>query len=160
MKIQYENNTYSLSFDITNVEQLLNMNLIYLFFEVNNNIIEYKFIQDNNGIFLIKHLFKDLGIKQQYLKVNMNHDTENNCFIIKSQNNIPFNISNNSDLLDLNILINYNKINQKNYSFDVIIKINDSQINIEDYNLDKIIGKFIIKLFNNLKEYIEKNIIC
>ena len=158
MKINYENNTYTLSFCIDNVVNLINMNLIYLFFELNKNIIDDKIINDDNAIFLIKHLFKDIGVKQQYLKVNMTHDMDNSCFYIKTQKDLVFDIPQKSELLNMDVLIKYAKLTESNYSFNVIIKVIDSQINIEDFNLDKIIGKFIIKLFNNLKEYIERNI--
>jgi len=158
MKINYENNTYTLSFDIKNVEKLINMNLLYLFFEVNKNIIDYKLIKDNNGVFLIKHLFKDMGIKQQYLQVNMIHDVEDNHFYIKPYKDLNFNIPDNTELLDIDVLINYSKTTHALYSFNVKIHIIDPKIKIEDFNLDKIIGKFIIKLFNNLKEYVERNI--
>lgn len=156
MKINYEDNEYTLTFTIHNIKQI-NMNLIYLFFDVNKNIIDYTEINDNNVYFLIKNLFKDLGVKQQYLKINMNHNIENNCFYIKTQKNLLFNIPINTELLDIDVLINYNKLSHLDYSFSVVIQFPNS-ININNFNLDKIIGKFIIKLFNNLKEYIERNI--
>lgn len=158
MKINYENNIYTLSFNISKVEKVMNMNLLYLFFEVNKNIIDNKIIDNDNGFILVKHLFKDMGVRQQYLQINMSHDIENNCFHIKTQKEVFFNVPNNTEMLDINILIKYIKLIDSSYSFCVIIKNMNSQINIEDFNLDKIIGKFIIKLFNNLKEYIEENI--
>lgn len=158
MKINYEDNTYTLTFNINKVEKVMNMSLLYLFFEVNKNIIDNKIIDNDNGFILVKHLFKDMGIRQQYLQINMSHDKENNCFHIKTQKEIFFNVPNNTEMLDINILIKYIKLIDSSYSFCVIIKNMNSQINIEDFNLDKIIGRFIIKLFNNLKEYIEENI--
>ena len=96
-----------------------------------------------------------MGVKQQYLKVKMNHDIENNCFSIKPQEDLNFINPPNTEMLNIDVVIKYNKIDDSNYSFYVII---DLCKNIEDFNLDKIIGKIIIKLFNNLKEYIEGNI--
>jgi hypothetical protein len=158
MKIDYKENIYTLTFNISNVEKVLNMSFLFLFLEVNKNIIDNKIINNNNGFILVKHLFKDMGIKQQYLQINMIHNIEDNCFHIKTQKDLFFNIPNNTEMLDINILIKYIKTTDLNYSFSVTIENINSQINIKDFNLDKIIGKFIIKLFNNLKEYIEENI--
>jgi hypothetical protein len=68
MKIDYNDNIYTLTFCIDNVEKFINMKLLHLFFEVNKNIIDDKIINNNNGFFLIKHLFKDIGIKQKELR--------------------------------------------------------------------------------------------
>ena len=158
MKIEYNDNTYNLTFSIDRVGNLLNMNLLYLFFEVNRNIIDSKIIKDDNGFFLITHLFKDIGIKQKYLKVNMCHDSLNNIFTINTQNELDFEIPKNTEILEVDISIKYYKLSDLHYSFQVNIENKNVDENIQHFKVEKIVGKFIIKLFNNLKEYIEGNI--
>jgi hypothetical protein len=158
MKIEYKENGYKLWFDM-NISKI-NVDLIYLLLEVNKNIIESKKILciDENKYtiqLLLKHLFKDLGIHQKYLSFDLHHDREKNCFTMNTNNNVIENI----ELLNINISIQYQFIKDIQYLFYVKIQNIDS-IDVEEFGIEKVIGKIIIKIFNNLKEYVEGNISC
>ena len=164
MKIEYKDNIYKLQFDITSnmlFEKILNIQFIDLFFDVNKNIIEDKTIQNielnKYHIYLkLTHFFKELGITQKCINLNLIHDVKECVFIINTNENLI--ISENIELLHIKALLKYKKITDNKYLFDVIIENEDSDI--EDIGIEKIVGKIIIKIFNNLKEYIEKNILC
>jgi hypothetical protein len=88
----------------------------------------------------------------------MIHDIKNNMFRIITNNKLNFNVPKNTEILDIDILIKYKKLTDLNYSFHVIIENKNIEENIAHFKVEKLIGKFIIKLFNNLKEYIEGNV--
>jgi len=164
MKIEYKDYIYKLQFDITSnmlFEKLLNIHFFELFFDVNKNIIEDKKIQNielnNYNIYLkLTHFFKELGITQKCVNLELIHNIKENAFIINTKENII--VDENIELLHINALIKYKKITDNNYLFEIIIENED--IDIQDIGIEKIVGKIIIKIFNNLKEYIEKNILC
>ena len=164
MKIEYKDNIYKLQFDITSnmlFEKLLNIHFFDLFFDVNKNIIENKNIQNielNKYYIYLKltHFFKELGISQKCINLELIHNMKENVFIINTNENII--VNENIELLHISALIKYKKITDNNYLFDV--RIENEELDIEDMNIEKLVGKIIIKIFNNLKEYIEKNILC
>jgi len=164
MKIEYKDNIYKLKFDITSnilFEKILNIHFFDLFFDVNKNIIENKMIQNielNKYYIYLKltHFFKELGITQKCVNLELIHDIKECAFIINTKENII--VDENIELLYINALIKYKKITDNNYLFDVIIE--NEEFDIEDIGIEKVVGKIIIKIFNNLKEYIEKNILC
>ena len=164
MKIEYKDNIYNLKFDISSnmlFEKLLNIQFFELFFDVNKNIIEDKKIQNielnKYNIYLkLTHFFKELGISQKCINLEVTQDIKENYFIINTNDKII--VSENIELLHIKVLIKYRKITENNYLFEIIIENED--FDIEDIGIEKIVGKIIIKIFNNLKEYIEKNILC
>ena len=164
MKIEYKDNSYNLQFDITSnmlFEKLLNIHFFELFFDVNKNIIEDKKIQNielnNYNIYLnLTNFFKEKGISQKCINLDVVHNIKDKIFIINTNNNLI--VDENIELLHINALIKYKKITDNNYLFEIIIENED--IDIQDIGIEKIVGKIIIKIFNNLKEYIEKNILC
>jgi len=162
MSISYNNNIYTVNLKFNNnhiyLKNLLNNNLFSLFYEINKNIIDsfeiIKIDEQKCKIFLIlKHLFKDLGISQTYLFLIVNHDIDNNCFIIETQQYQQemekYNVL-NMDQLKPQILIKYIVNNDFNYD----IHVNISNIIIQEKYLQNLIGNIIIKLFNNLKIFI------
>jgi hypothetical protein len=163
MKIEYKDNIYKLQFDITSnmlFEKLLNIHFFDLFFDVNKNVIEDKNIQNielNKYYIYLKltHFFKELGITQKCVNLELMHNMKENAFIINTNENII--VNENIELLHINALIKYKKITDNIYLFDVIIE--NEELDIEDMGIEKLVGKIIIKIFNNLKEYIEKNIL-
>lgn len=157
MSFIYTNDEYILTTIISNekliIKHILNINIFKIFFEVNKNIIdnfEIDILDETNCNIkvLLKHLFVDLGIKQQNMYLNIYHDIINNCFIVKSieQSNVTNN--NNIETIYPNIIINYDMIND--HSYNIIIKI--SNMHIIDKYIQNIIGQILHKLINNLKQ--------
>jgi len=164
MKIEYKDNIYNLQFDISSnmlFEKLLNIEFFNVFFDVNKNIIENKHIENvelnKYNIYLkLTHFFKELGISQKCINLEVTQDMKENSFIINTNDNLI--VSENIELLHIKVLIKYKKTTENNYFFE--IKIENEDFDIEDIGIEKLVGKIIIKIFNNLKEYIEKNILC
>jgi hypothetical protein len=163
MNIEYTDNNYKLTFDISSqlLDKIMNIHFFELFFDLNKNMIETINIEnvDSNKytiILLLKHYFKELGVKQKYLKLNLIHDITNECFIIQTNNLLFMEIIKNTELLNIDIFFKYNKITDSRYLFVIKVIKMDTE-HLEDIGIEKMIGKIIIKIFNNLKEYIEKN---
>ena len=163
MNIEYNNN-YKLTFDMSSnlLEKIINIHFFQLFFDLNKNMIESINIENTDLnkysiVLLLKHYFKELGIKQKYLKLDLHHDLTKECFIIQTNNELFMDIIKNTELLNIDVFFKYNKITNSKYSF-VITVTNMDTTHLEDIGIEKMIGKIIIKIFNNLKEYIEKSI--
>jgi len=164
MNIEYNDNNYNLTFDMTSnlLEKIMNIHFFELFFDLNKNMIETINIEKSDSdkytiILLLKHYFKELGVKQKYLKLNLHHDIINECFTIQTNKQLFMDIIKNTELLNIDIFFKYNRITNNKYSFEIKVTKIDTE-DLEDIGIEKMTGKIIIKIFNNLKEYIEKSI--
>jgi hypothetical protein len=166
MNVVYKDNIITLNFSIINnnlfITKLLNLNLFNIFYQVNKNVIDVFDIvaQNTNKIYvLIKHLFKDLGFLQKYLHLNVIHDEQNHKFILttlKEPNDLIINTASdtsidNKELFDTTIIIHYFLINEHAANISVSV----SNIYFKEEYIQKIVSKIIIKLFNNLKLFID-----
>lgn len=169
MNVEYKDNIITLKFSIVNnnlfIKKLLNLNIFNIFYKVNKKIIDVFDVfdivaQNTNKIYvLIKHLFKDLGFLQKYLHLNVIHDEQNHKFILttlKKQNDLIINTAadtsiDNKELFDTTIIIHYFLINEHAANISVSV----SNIYFKEEYIQKIVSKIIIKLFNNLKLFID-----
>ena len=161
----YSNNMKSqMNFNFTNdniyIENLFNVQLFKLFCEVNKKIIEDMYIvnvdeHNIDAFIVIKHLFKDLGLPQYFLKINFFHDIKNKSFRLTSNKDLlfelPFSYSPKAVWMDFDIICQYKKITDHDFSISVIIEdiLKDTDVYVKN-----IIKKLINTLFNNLKQNI------
>lgn len=159
-------NMFETNFSIENknliIPKILDFSLIKLICELNQDIYEsinIDTIDENNVIILltVKHLFEDLGISQKYFHLQVEKTYENNKIIFKSQTlkNKPTNISEDIELVDVkNFNIYCNIITPNKVDFTITIMFDQSMV-IPSY-FDKMIGSFLNKIFNRVKQFIEK----
>ena len=155
MKIQFENECYKLYFPISKNIKIDN-SFLWLLFEVNNSIITEKKIEnitDNSFTIyvLLKHFFKEFGTKIKYMYFDVKHDFNNKKIHLQSKSPI---LENPNELLNLDIFIEY-ETTLEQHNLLVTIQNNDIP---EDLGLENFISKIIIKIFKNLKEYLERQI--
>ena len=138
------------------IENILNVTIFKLFCEINHKIFEEVNIEniddDNLKVnILMKHLFKDLGISQQFLQFHFKHDKQNMLFHLISDRDPTVSIPTNAVFLPLNIIIHYTKITE--HKFQMQFDSNyTSEIN-ETY-IKNIINRFMNTIINNLKQHI------
>jgi len=155
MKIEFENECYKLSFPISKKIKIDN-SFLWLIFEINNNIINEKKIENitENSFtiyILLKHFFKEFGTKIKYMYFDVKHDLINKK--IHFQTKSPL-LNNTNELLNLDIMIKYENTLEQN---NLLITIQNNDIP-EDLGLENFISKIIIKIFKNLKEYLESQL--
>lgn len=158
---------HSVDFTLQNeniyIEHIVNIQMIQLVCELNKKFIENFFIRkiDENMIhvFIVSnHLFKDIGFPQYFFKLIISFDSKANQFQIKSCDKLtfelPFQYNPKSTQFDLNLIVDYVKVNDHQYDF----KTNIEYCCLE--NIDNVTQNIIIKiintLFNNLKKGINQ----
>lgn len=167
MFIKENINNYRLVFDIKNnnivLSKILDFNLIKLIYDLNTDIYEsvnLKIINETEAVInlLMKHLFKDLGLPQRYSFLNITKETNHNqiSFIFKSiLDEIPLNMPLHSKIMPVNKMIcNCNLITEHDVLCECQIEFSDEMI--IPPTVEKIIGIIIFKIFNRVKEFIEK----
>ena len=147
------------------IDQLVNISLFKLLCEINKKFIENFFIQQLNEytihVFIIaNHLFKDIGFPQYFFKLIIELDEIKQQFRITSRRDLsfqlPFQYNPKSSQLELNMNVDYIKINEHQYDFNANIEYSTLK-NIDSVTQNMII-KIINQLFNNLKKGINQYI--
>jgi hypothetical protein len=158
---------YSLKFYIENpniiLHKIIDFSLIKLIYDLNGDIYEkinFDKINDNEAIMsiLIKNLFEDLGLPQKFSYVNIKkYTTENKItFITQSiQSERPKGMPIESEQLPLQIMTcNCDVITPHKILFTFDILFNQNMI-IQTF-AEKMIGLITFKIFNRVKQFIEK----
>ena len=161
---------YSLKFSIENpniiLDKIIDFSLIKLMYDLNPDIydkINLQKINDNEAIMtiLMKHLFEDLGLPQRFSYVNITKYTDENkiTFISQSiQSGRPEGMPIDSQQLPLQIMIcNCDILTPHQILFTFDISFNQNMI-IPPF-AEKMIGLITFKMFNRVKQFIEKIVI-
>jgi hypothetical protein len=160
-------NKYSLKFNIENphivLYKIIDFNLMKLIYDLNNDIYEkvnLEKISDNEAVMtmLMKNLFEDLGMPQKFTYVNIKKYQDDNkiTFISQSINSerpegMPF----DAEQLPLQLMIcNCDIITHHKILFTIDILFNQNMI-VPSF-AEKMIGIIIFKIFNRVKQFIEK----
>jgi hypothetical protein len=160
-------NKYSLKFTIENsfiiLNQIIDFNLIKLIYDLNGDIYEkvnLQIINENEAIMtmLMKSLFEDLGMPQRFTYVNVKKYIDENKITFISQSiksERPEGMPIDSQQLPLQIMIcNCDIITPHKILFTFDISFNEN-MNVPSF-AEKMIGLIIFKIFNRVKQFIEK----
>lgn len=172
------NNNYYISFSLTNhnitLSQIIDFNLMKLVYDLNTDIYEKTNLvinDDDTAVItvLLKHFFKDLGLRQKYSMLEIQRISDENkiIFIGKSKDKDSIGVSetlrncgipSNAELLTISNIKNICTILSPH-----IIECNfyitfDKTITIPPF-VEKMICNIIHKIFIRVKQFIEKIII-
>jgi hypothetical protein len=148
------------SFNVENkniiIEKIINFDLIKLMYELNPDIFEKVYLEKINDkeailTLILKNLFEDLGIPQNYLHLNIKK--KENVFEFTTIHDKPFNITNDLKLLETTIIYKYELKNDHNAIFNYIIYFEGNN----DLNpfVTNIFSKIFTKVLKRLKQFIE-----
>jgi hypothetical protein len=162
--LRKHNKTYNLIFNVKNqhifIQKIIDFNFVKLIYDLNSDIYERVSLHKLNEnqatiLILMKDLFDDLGIPQQYIYGNLYRYDDN-------QNNISFTLN---TIKERNIPDIPDEAEQKlieNIKYNCIhITPHESQFNIqfELFHMipivEKMITTIIIKMFKRVKQFIE-----
>jgi hypothetical protein len=144
---------------------IIDFSLIKLLYDLNSDIYEHVTLQQINdkeayATILIKHLFEDLGLPQNYSFLHIEKIVEPQKIIFRSKSilcEIPPNIHSDSKLMVMKENIGICEIltpNKIHFSFNVLF---------EDFIVppfaEKILGVILNKIFKRVKQFIENIII-
>ena len=158
---------YSLKFSIENpniiLHKIIDFSLIKLIYDLNGDVYEkvnLEKISDNEAIMsmLMKNLFEDLGLPQRFSYINVKKYTDKNKITFISQSiksGRPEGMPVDSEQLPLQIMIcNCDIITPHKILFTFDISFNQNMI-IPAF-AEKMIGLITFKIFNRVKQFIEK----
>lgn len=164
------NNKYSMTFSMENkniiLENVINLNLIKLIYDLNTDVYEnvsFEKINDNeaNVTLLLKNFFEDLGLPQKYTYINIIKSHSNNTIIFNSksiQTIRPKDIPADAQQIAMKENIGICEIitpHKVNFSFTVLF---DTNLMIPMF-AEKMIGIILNKIFKRVKQFIENIII-
>lgn len=151
-----------------NIAPLINVNLFKLFYTLTDDFYEkYQIYNDTNNtkfssVILLKHFFKDIGISQKYIHIELLTTNKNN----NNSNNITFDINtiHTTQNIDNNNIININNnvelIHIKNGKCICnILNENTIQIHIQMCMNNNELPKYLINIIKNIINKIINRII-
>jgi len=162
-------NNFSLDFFIENqnfiLSSMINFDLIKLFYDLNPDIYEKVILEKQNetqcvAIFLLKHLFKDLGVSQKYSHFNIIKTVSKDKIIFESKtitNIKPEIIPSNVELLNSIANCHCDIITPHKIHFTIFIEINN-EIKLPEI-IEKVVGNILYKIFKRIKQFIENIVI-
>lgn len=164
-----EDKNYNLQFSIENkniqLANIVDFSLIKLLYDLNSDIYEHVTLQQINdneayATILIKHLFEDLGLPQNYSSLHIKKIVEPQKIIFRSKSILldrPPNIPSDAKLMDIKENIGICEIltpHKIHFSFTVLF---------EDFIVppfaEKMLGVILNKIFKRVKQFIENIII-
>ena len=161
-----ENKKYSLDFSIENknilMANIVDFSLIKLIYDLNGDIyerIDFKKISENEGVatLLIRHLFEDLGLSQNYSYLHVTKTMNDQQIIFRSQtiySEKPQGIPEDAQLMAMKENIGICDIvtpHKVNFSFTVEF---EDYVEIPQF-AEKMVGLILNKIFKRVKQFIE-----
>ena len=161
-----KNNHFTVQFIVENpnilIPKIIDFSLIKLIYDLNPDIYEKSEIQKNSEnevtiAFLMKNLFEDLGLSQNYYFMNMTKFYDNNQILFKGEtitNYKPNFVPEDAELMniqDLTCTCHILTPHKILFHFNTIF---DSNVTIPPF-FEKIFGTILYKIFNRTKQFIE-----
>ncbi len=156
LNFKMENNTFFLS-------NIIDFSLVKLIYDLNGDIYEkvnLTKLDDNQAVMcmLMKHLFEDIGLPQRFSYVHMTKHIEPNkiTFISKSiYSERPEGMPESSEQMPIrNMVCECNIITPHKMGFSCNVMFDDHMI-IPPF-AEKMVGLILFKIFNRVKQFIEK----
>lgn len=165
--IKCKKNHYNLIFAMENqniiLSKIIDFNLIKLIYDLNPDVYEssnIEYLNDNECIInlLMKHFFEDLGLPQRFSFMHINKNIKDNqitfhCQTIKTHR--PPTMPPDAELFNIDQMINICDIITPHkivFNFNIIFNPN---MNVPPF-AEKIVGTIVRKIFNRVKQFIEK----
>jgi hypothetical protein len=160
-------NNYVLNFQMENktivLSNIIDFSLVKLIYDLNGDIYEkvnLTKLDDNQAVMcmLMKHLFEDIGLPQRFSYVHMTKHIEPNkiTFISKSiYSERPEGMPESSEQMPIrNMVCECNIITPHKMGFSCNVMFDDHMI-IPPF-AEKMVGLILFKIFNRVKQFIEK----
>jgi hypothetical protein len=160
-------NNYVLNFHMENntivLSNIIDFSLVKLIYDLNGDIYEkvnLTKLDDNQAVMcmLMKHLFEDIGLPQRFSYVHMTKHIEPNkiTFISKSiYSERPEGMPESSEQMPIrNMVCECNIITPHKMGFSCNVMFDDHMI-IPPF-AEKMVGLILFKIFNRVKQFIEK----
>ena len=163
-----QDNMYNIKFNITNkniiIEKLINLDLITLLYELNKTDIfsEYNCVKHTDTsasiYILFNHFFKDFGLSQKYIHLDISIVKEDTSIIFNMTTN--YNINKNKNINDSevipfdSIILTCDILNVHNISCNANIYLN-THFSLPDF-IETLVINIIGKVFIRTKQFIEK----
>jgi hypothetical protein len=169
ININIDENILNIHFSIhnkyKNIASLINVNLFKLLYTLNDDFYEnYQIYNDTNdkfnSVILLKHFFKDLGISQKYIHIELltANKNNNNSNIITFDINTIYNTQNIDNLININNDIELIHIKNGKCMCN-ILNDNTIQIHIQMCMDNNDIPKYLINIIKNIINKILNRII-
>lgn len=160
-------NNYSLTFRMDNklivLSKIIDFSLIKLIYDLNDDIYEkvnLEILNENQCVatLLMKHLFEDIGLPQRYSYLHMIKNVEDNIITFTAHSiyyKRPEGIPENAEQMPIkNMNCTFNVITPHCIDFCCNI-IFDDHMSVPQF-AEKIVGLILFKIFNRVKQFIEK----
>jgi len=165
--VKFNTSHYGLNFSIENknidLSKVVDFSLIKLIYDLNRDIYEkviFDTINDNEAVamLLMKNFFEELGLPQRFSYIHMKKHTTDDKIIFKSQSiksHRPENVPDDSELMaiqDMECIATIVNPHKVTFNYNIIF---DEDTKILPF-AEKMVGIILNKIFNRVKQFIEK----